>query len=162
MRTAGTQMLNSLPQVPSPPHPGKACLSDSQTRPDKQTFSIVTFILSLYLWRRPQNLPAPNFCCEQIFAATTKENAEATKFDPRSHLNGRPPWWLSDKELACQCRRCRFNPWVGKVPSRRNDNPLQYSCLEIPWTKEPGRLHSMGPRKSCTQLIRLNNKNTIT
>ena len=25
-----------------------------------------------------------------------------------------------------------------------NDNPLQYSCLKIPWTEEPGRLQSMG------------------
>ena len=22
-----------------------------------------------------------------------------------------------------------FDPWVGKIPWRRNDNPLQYSCL---------------------------------
>ena len=29
------------------------------------------------------------------------------------------PRWLSGKESACQCRRCkrcRFNPWVGKIP----------------------------------------------
>ena len=25
-----------------------------------------------------------------------------------------------------------------------NATPLQYSCLEIPWTEEPGRLQSMG------------------
>ena len=25
-----------------------------------------------------------------------------------------------------------------------NDTPLQYSCLENPWTEEPGRLQSMG------------------
>ena len=25
-----------------------------------------------------------------------------------------------------------------------NGNPLQYSCLNIPWTEEPGRLQSMG------------------
>ena len=25
--------------------------------------------------------------------------------------------------------------------------PLQYSCLEIPWTEEPGRLQSMGSRR---------------
>jgi len=31
----------------------------------------------------------------------------------------RLPRWLSDKELACQCRRCRFNPWVSKIPWRR-------------------------------------------
>ena len=30
--------------------------------------------------------------------------------------------WLSGKESACQCRRRRrhgFNPWVGKMPWRR-------------------------------------------
>ena len=26
------------------------------------------------------------------------------------------PWWLSGKESAYQCRRCGFNPWVGKIP----------------------------------------------
>ena len=25
--------------------------------------------------------------------------------------------------------------------------PLQYSCLEIPWMEEPGRLQSMGSRR---------------
>ena len=25
-----------------------------------------------------------------------------------------------------------------------NGNPLQYSCLAIPWTEEPGRPQSMG------------------
>ena len=28
----------------------------------------------------------------------------------------RPLRWLSGKESACQCRRSRFNPWVGKIP----------------------------------------------
>ena len=28
-------------------------------------------------------------------------------------------WWLCDKEPACQGRRCRFNPWVRKIPWRR-------------------------------------------
>ena len=34
----------------------------------------------------------------------------------------RLPWWLRGKESACQCRRCRVNPWIGKVPWRRNGN----------------------------------------
>ena len=25
------------------------------------------------------------------------------------------PWWLSGKELACQCRRFRFDSWSGKI-----------------------------------------------
>ena len=29
------------------------------------------------------------------------------------------PWWLTDKESACQCRRLRFSLWVGKFPWRR-------------------------------------------
>jgi len=29
-------------------------------------------------------------------------------------------------------QRPGFDPWVRKIPWRRNDNPLQYSCLENP------------------------------
>ena len=28
----------------------------------------------------------------------------------------RLPWWLSGKESACQCKRCRFDPCVRKIP----------------------------------------------
>ena len=28
----------------------------------------------------------------------------------------RLPRWISGKEPTCQCRRRRFNPWVGKIP----------------------------------------------
>ena len=33
------------------------------------------------------------------------------------------PWWVSDKESACQCRRLRFDPWVGNIPWRRKWQP---------------------------------------
>ena len=33
-----------------------------------------------------------------------------------------------------------------------NGTPLQYSCLENPWTEEPGRLQSMGVAKSRERL----------
>ena len=33
------------------------------------------------------------------------------------------PWWLSGKESACQRRRRRFDPWVGKIPWRRKWQP---------------------------------------
>ena len=29
------------------------------------------------------------------------------------------PCWLRGKESTCQCRRCRFDPWVMKIPWRR-------------------------------------------
>ena len=38
----------------------------------------------------------------------------------------------SGKESLCQCRRHRFDPWVGKIPGEGNGNPLQYSCLGNP------------------------------
>ena len=55
------------------------------------------------------------------------------------------PHQLSGKTSTYQCRRCRFNPWVRKM-----GNPLQYSCLENPWTEEPGGLQSIGSQKSLT------------
>ena len=30
------------------------------------------------------------------------------------------------------------------IPGEGNGTPLQHSCLENPWTEEPGRLQSMG------------------
>ena len=33
------------------------------------------------------------------------------------------PWWLSGKDSACQCRRHGFDPWVWKIPWRRNWQP---------------------------------------
>ena len=32
-------------------------------------------------------------------------------------------YWLSSKESTCQCRRCRFDPWLGKIPWRRKWQP---------------------------------------
>ena len=33
------------------------------------------------------------------------------------------PRWLSGKESTCQCRTLRFQPWVGKIPWRREWQP---------------------------------------
>ena len=41
-------------------------------------------------------------------------------------------------------------PGRGRSPEEGNGNPLQYSCLEIPWREEPGGIQSMGPQKSWT------------
>ena len=35
----------------------------------------------------------------------------------------------------------------GRSPGEGNGNPLQYSCLENPWTEEPGGLPSMGSQR---------------
>ena len=61
------------------------------------------------------------------------------------------PWWFSGKESACQCRRCGFDPWVGKAPLEK-EIATHSSILawEIPWTEEPGGLQSKGSQKSQT------------
>ena len=39
-------------------------------------------------------------------------------------------------------------PASGRSPGEGNGNPLQYSCLEIPWAEEPGGLQSMGSQRA--------------
>ena len=39
------------------------------------------------------------------------------------------PRWLSGKESACQCRRHRFDPWVGRIPWRRKWQPTPVFLL---------------------------------
>ena len=55
------------------------------------------------------------------------------------------PRWLGDKESVCQCRRCRLDSRVRKIPWRRK---MAIHCgilaWKIPGTAEPGRLQSMG------------------
>ena len=40
-----------------------------------------------------------------------------------------------------------FNLLVNTINGEGNGTPLQYSCLENPWTEEPGRLQSTGSLK---------------
>ena len=46
------------------------------------------------------------------------------------------------KESACKADQ-GLMPRSGRSPAEGNGNPLQYSCLETPWTEEPGRLQFM-------------------
>ena len=57
------------------------------------------------------------------------------------------PRWLSSKESICNAGTIGdlgSIPGSGRSPGGGHGNPLQYSCLRIPWTKEPGGLQSMG------------------
>ena len=48
------------------------------------------------------------------------------------------PGGTSDKEPACQWRKCErqaFNPWLGRSPGEGHGIPFQYSCLENPMDK---------------------------
>ena len=46
-------------------------------------------------------------------------------------------------------------PWSGRPPGDVHGNPLQYSCLRIPWTEEPGGLHRPWGHKESNTTERL-------
>ena len=52
------------------------------------------------------------------------------------------------KESACSAGGLGSIQRSGRSPGEGNSNPLQYSCLGIPWTEEPGGLQSMGHKES--------------
>ena len=49
----------------------------------------------------------------------------------------------SVKNLPANARDMGLIPGPGRSPRKGNGNSLQYSCLEIPWTEEPGGLQCM-------------------
>ena len=63
------------------------------------------------------------------------------------------------KEPTCQHRRHKrlgFNPWVEKVPWRREWQPTPVFCLENPVDREAWRATVHGFSKSKTRLQQLN------
>ena len=62
------------------------------------------------------------------------------------------PRWLSSKE-SCQAGDASSIPRSGRSPGEGNGNPLQYSCLEIPWTGEAWQAIVHGVAKSGTWLL---------
>ena len=51
------------------------------------------------------------------------------------------------KESACNAETWVRSLGQEDLLKQGNGNPLQYPCLEIPWTKEPGGLQSMGSQR---------------
>ena len=52
-------------------------------------------------------------------------------------------------------------PGLGRSPGEGNGNPLQYSCLENPWTEESGRLQSDTTEQTHPQTADLDLINTM-
>ena len=53
------------------------------------------------------------------------------------------PGGSDSKESACSVGYLGLTPGLGRCPGGGHGNPLHYSCLENPWTEEPGGLQSM-------------------
>ena len=52
------------------------------------------------------------------------------------------------KESTCNVGYLGSISGSGRSSGEGNGNPLQYSCLEIPWTEEPSKLQSVGSQES--------------
>ena len=48
---------------------------------------------------------------------------------------------------ASACNAAGSIPGLGRSPGEGNGDPLQYSCLRIPWMEELGRLQSTGSQR---------------
>ena len=108
--------------------------------------SLNSIYSELVRWAFPQGATPPYHlwglgragCCTlhsprlHICAATSSKVAVLLKEIIRELL-----WWLSGKESACQCRRRRFDPCVGKIPPAWGaTKPMCHNC----WARalEPG------------------------
>ena len=54
------------------------------------------------------------------------------------------PWWLSWSRIRLQCGRPGFDPWVGKIPRRRERLPSP-----VFW---PGEFHGLCSPRGCKEL----------
>ena len=60
-------------------------------------------------------------------------------------------WWQTHLPMQ-ETQRHGFNPWVRKMPWRRNGNLLSYSCLRTPLHREAWRATVHGITKRWTRL----------
>ena len=90
----------------------------------------------------PGDLPHPRIKCTSPALAGgffTTEPPDGSVVEPST-------------EPACQGRRYRFDPWMRKIPGRRNGSPPQYSCLENSMDRGAWWAAIRGVPKSQTQL----------
>ena len=80
---------------------------------------------------------------ENVISPQSEMIKQTSKYDPYLHeiysqLDEKYPGGASGKEPACQCRRCRFDPRVGKIPKvGTHSNVLAW---KFSWAEEPGGL----------------------
>ena len=75
------------------------------------------------------------------------------------------PLWLSGKESTCQCRRCRFNPWIRKIPWKRKWQPTpvflpEESYGQRSWQARVHRVQFSSVAQSCPTLCNPMNRST--
>ena len=81
----------------------------------------------LRFWGALKNPNAQITSQTSLFRTTGRETPAAAFFKaPKRSQYVELPRWLSDKESACQSRRCRFDPWVTSVHDSWKNHSFDY------------------------------------
>ena len=97
---------------------------------EKDKKSTESFNIKLYIFLKVEANLALMCLGDRYIEISTLKIVVVTSF---CKLLDIAPGGTSGKESTCQCRRHRFNPWVGKVPWRRAQQPTLVFL--------PGELH---------------------
>ena len=85
------------------------------------TGSIFAYGIFLGWWKSPETL---NQNLQGFTLALTQPVSPLLSLKrDNTYLTGLP-WWFHGRESACQCRRHEFEPWVRKIPWRREWQPM--------------------------------------
>lgn len=117
---------------------------------------IIELFLVVKTWNQPKCLWLGEWLKKMGHIYTVEYYLAENKLNKTSCSNGLP-WWLDSEESASQCRRFKFNSWIGNIPLRRKWNSLQYSCLGNPRNRGAWWATVHGIAKSQTLLSNENN-----
>ena len=104
--------------------------------------------LSPFLWRAPPL--KMRWECREFFPDHAGKGSLLSQFYFISYFEGSLMAQVVRNLPAC--RRPGFDPWVRKIPWKRNSYPLQYFCLENAMDKGPWQATVHGIPKCQTQL----------
>ena len=134
----------------SPAPAGRFLTLGQQGSPPGPSCSAQTFPVSGLPWTLTYNMSSPHFSFFALSFSLLHSVYWSLKL---------PSWLMfspiqmgfpgsSVVESACQCRRRRFTPGLGRSPGEGNGNPLQCLAWEISWTEEPGGHSSWSHKES--------------
>ena len=97
---------------------------------------------SLETWKHKQNGDIRNYLTRAVYRKMASHVAH--------------PTWHSGKESTCQCKRRKKRVWsLGQEDPLEEEVAIHSSICDwkIPWTEEPGGLHSMGSQGTRHDLV---------
>ena len=82
----------------------------------------------------------------RVRVAATKVRKASNIYDLALYKEGFPGS-SAGKKIYLKCKRPGFDPWIGKIPWRRECYHSSILAWRIPWTEKPGRPPIMGSQR---------------